>query len=293
MKPVFAEKSTASSSLITILISQPFLDLFEIDVAFPLENYVNVSEIYSEGFVGASGTSPVPWQSGSLSPSHPDFIIDQAYVSRAPASTDYMNWQFEVGGQVAVAYAVQADDPEEREDRYAEWEDLSCSVSENTEVTHPTAGADYTTNSTYGGIVPVVGPEARPEGEGLLGLNSGSFDECGRSNRYRRLVLTPRTLPPPLPPVQNTKPRASAWTNPRKAVKADEKAEPKAGNMFDSLVSSDDESDDMNQSEEKAPSVAFALRPQLETEWTCAHCTFINRVDNGQRICIMCENFAT
>ena len=289
VKPMSAAKSTPSSSLITLLMSQPFLELFEIDAAFPLEEYISHSS-FSEGFIRAPGISSVSLPSESHSTDNRDFVIDQAYISRPSASTDYLNWQFEVGGQVAVAYAINTEDSVGREGSLTEW-DIFCSrVPESTEDTHPTSVIS-TSNSTYDHIAFGVERDAHTDRQRSIASTSGAFGGNGGSGEYKRLVLTPRTLPPPLPPVQSTKPRATAWSTPRKAVKADEKSEPKAGNMFDSLGSSDDDDDDNSDQVVDTAAPVSDSRSHFETEWTCAHCTFINQNDNGPRICIMCENF--
>lgn len=310
MKPIANEKGASSASLIPTLMSSPFLELFEIEIAFPLEEF-NQNNCTGTSMRSLSIPDSFNPSANFSRPTLDDdrFVIDQAYVSRASSTSDYLNWQFEVGGHVAVAYSVVGENSVADDELDSAADELtSPSISfEDNRHSHGNAldnadvGNIQTSASNH-----TIDLQANSNDVSRISLNGWNsavtFGESERTGEYKRLVLAPRSLPPPLPPfkggVDEAKPsKQKPWKQNRKAPEEDY-SETQPRNMFDSLESFDDDDDENGDDEDVAFYDERKISPvsdaAIDNEWTwsCSYCTFINDSSKGPRICVMCENIS-
>jgi hypothetical protein len=293
LKAMSAAKSNSQTLATTtaVLMGRAFLDLFEIECGFAVDDYLSLSHghiVSSPGSVAQAETRPTQaeWQrvqqrgsannlaslgaafeSGGRSTDVGNIVVDSRHVKRPKEDSSYLDWQFKVGGQVSVAYAVCED--EEEDDSLLQEAEAFVSRdhwAEEEEKSDESAIAEERKMEESPHLVKEQRLSLCSSDENWVSLEGVFTDDKAGENdvdkyfpsrgagEYKRLVLDPRSgsLPPPLPallpptrlPMKITKP--SAVNN---NASGKEVVEQKKKNMFDSL---DNDDEDSLEDEEKA-----------------------------------------
>ena len=297
-----AAVSGALATNTSALMNLRFLDLFEIEPGFRLDGYMPIqSGALSIGAVedawGDNDTEeagqPVAHDSGEHSSA---VLLDNRNVSQVSSANEhYLDWQFRVGGNVSVAYAVESNEELKEDDgdwetvtvqhAFASTREVECAYGESMAEDESRRPSRNVENNGIDGVA------------GLI-ANSGIVVPEITHSEYRPLNLLPRTLPPPLPPLPAPKTLKKNKVEDTKLQERDfpnrgaPQEERKLSNQFDSFVIDSDS--DSDQEEKLNEDVLNASNAQVESQnngvsWTCMRCTFANDYISGYGICMMCE----